>query len=92
MKADLINSQVYCADLKVRNFLPDVSGIRLLTLLRQQLAHYMKVPPRVTFMCQVVATIWASIVQIAVMNWTLGNIDEVCTPYVMHILGKRTCY
>ncbi|KAJ5827137.1 hypothetical protein N7447_003900 [Penicillium robsamsonii] len=45
-----------------------------------KLAHYMKVPPRVTFMCQVVATIWASIVQIAVMNWTLGNIDEVCTP------------
>ncbi|KAJ5957236.1 hypothetical protein N7501_011515 [Penicillium viridicatum] len=45
-----------------------------------KLAHYMKVPPRVTFMCQVVATVWASIVQIAVMNWTLGNIDEVCTP------------
>ena len=50
----------------------------------------MKVPPRVTFMCQVVATIWASIVQIAVMNWTLNNIDEVCTPYVMRIF-QREC-
>ena len=49
----------------------------------------MKVPPRVTFMCQVVATIWASIVQIAVMNWTLNNIDEVCTPYVMHIFKRE---
>ncbi|OQD89817.1 hypothetical protein PENANT_c002G02073 [Penicillium antarcticum] len=45
-----------------------------------KMAHYMKIPPRVTFMCQVVATIWASIVQIAVMNWTLGNIEGVCTP------------
>ncbi|KAJ5580067.1 uncharacterized protein N7459_006052, partial [Penicillium hispanicum] len=44
-----------------------------------KLAHYMKVPPRVTFMCQTVATVWACFVQIAVMNWTLGNIDNVCT-------------
>ncbi|KAJ5895399.1 hypothetical protein N7495_007090 [Penicillium taxi] len=43
-----------------------------------KLAHYMKVPPRVTFMCQVVATIWACFVQIAVMNWTLGTIDGAC--------------
>jgi OPT family small oligopeptide transporter len=43
-----------------------------------KMAHYMKVPPRITFWCQVIATIWASFVQIAVMNWTLGNIDNVC--------------
>lgn len=43
-----------------------------------KMAHYMKIPPRITFWCQVVATIWAAIVQIAVMNWTLGNIDGVC--------------
>jgi hypothetical protein len=49
------------------------------------MAHYMKVPPRVTFMCQVVATMWASIVQISVMNWTLGNIEGVCTTYVVQI-------
>ncbi len=45
-----------------------------------KLAHYMKVPPRVTFWCQVVASIWAVFVQIAVMNWALGNIPEICTP------------
>ncbi|KAJ6015690.1 hypothetical protein N7540_010281 [Penicillium herquei] len=44
-----------------------------------KLAHYMKVPPRVTFMCQVVATIWACFVQIAVMNWTLGTIPNACS-------------
>lgn len=42
-------------------------------------AHYMKVPPRVTIVCQVAATIWACFVQIAVMNWTLTTIPEVCT-------------
>jgi len=47
-----------------------------------KIAHYMKVPPRVTFMCQVVATIWACFVQIAVMNWTLGNIENVCASSV----------
>ncbi|KAJ6084307.1 hypothetical protein N7486_011107 [Penicillium sp. IBT 16267x] len=44
-----------------------------------KLAHYMKIPPRVTFMCQVIPTLWACFVQIAVMNWTLGNIENVCT-------------
>ncbi|KAI2633112.1 OPT family small oligopeptide transporter [Hypomontagnella submonticulosa] len=43
-----------------------------------KLAHYMKIPPRVTFWCQVVATIWGVFVQIAVMNWTLGAIPDVC--------------
>ncbi|KAI2633350.1 OPT family small oligopeptide transporter [Xylaria nigripes] len=43
-----------------------------------KLAHYMKIPPRITFWCQVVPTIWASFVQISVMNWALGNISDVC--------------
>ncbi|KAI1324348.1 OPT family small oligopeptide transporter [Xylariaceae sp. FL0255] len=43
-----------------------------------KLAHYMKIPPKTTFWCQVVATIWAVFVQIAVMNWTLGHIPDVC--------------
>ncbi|KAI0129119.1 OPT family small oligopeptide transporter [Xylariales sp. AK1849] len=44
-----------------------------------KMAHYMKVPPKVTFWCQVIASIWAVFVQIAVMNWTLGNIPDCCT-------------
>ncbi|KAF2689089.1 OPT family small oligopeptide transporter [Lentithecium fluviatile CBS 122367] len=44
-----------------------------------KLAHYMKVPPKTAFAAQIVAAIWASFVQIAVMNWTLGNIPDVCS-------------
>lgn len=45
-----------------------------------KLAHYMKVPQRVTFWAMFVATLWSCFVQIAVMNWALGSIPEVCTP------------
>lgn len=38
-----------------------------------KLAHYMKIPPKTAFTAQLVATVWASFVQIAVMNWTLGT-------------------
>ncbi|KAI5198829.1 OPT family small oligopeptide transporter [Aureobasidium subglaciale] len=43
-----------------------------------KLAHYMKIAPRITFWSQVVMSCWASIVQVAVMNWTLSNIDNAC--------------
>lgn len=43
-----------------------------------KLGHYMKVPPRVMFSSQVVASVWSAIVQIAVMNWALGHIPDVC--------------
>ena len=51
-------------------------------------AHYMKVPPRTTFACQLVAITWASFVQIATMNWALGNIKDICTPLQS---GHFTC-
>jgi OPT family oligopeptide transporter len=44
----------------------------------QKLAHYMKVPQRVTFWAQFIATLWSCIVQIAVLNWALGSINNVC--------------
>ncbi|KAM3506035.1 hypothetical protein MY11210_007727 [Beauveria gryllotalpidicola] len=43
-----------------------------------KLGHYMKIPPKVAFWCQVIPTIWAVFVQIAVMNWTLGHIENAC--------------
>lgn len=43
-----------------------------------KLGHYMKIPPRTMFWTQTVATIWSCIVQIAVMNWALGAISDVC--------------
>ncbi|EON98785.1 putative small oligopeptide opt family protein [Phaeoacremonium minimum UCRPA7] len=46
-----------------------------------KLGHYMKVPPRTMFFAQLVASIWSAIVQIAVMNWALGAIPDVCADY-----------
>lgn len=37
-----------------------------------------QVPPRVTFACQMIACAWCSVVQIAVINWALGSIEDVC--------------
>ncbi|TGO65624.1 hypothetical protein BOTNAR_0076g00180 [Botryotinia narcissicola] len=44
-----------------------------------KLGHYLKVPPRTMFFAQCVAAFWSSIVQIAVMNWALSHIPEICT-------------
>jgi OPT family small oligopeptide transporter len=41
--------------------------------------HYMKIPPRVSFMAQMIACLWSSLVQIATMNWALGAIKDVCS-------------
>ncbi|KAF4623976.1 hypothetical protein D9613_001694 [Agrocybe pediades] len=44
-----------------------------------KLGHYMKIPPRVMFMIQVVAAsiacIWVTLVQ----DWMLSNIEDICT-------------
>jgi OPT family small oligopeptide transporter len=45
-----------------------------------KLGHYMKIPPRTMFASQTVATLWSSIVQVAVMKWALSNIADVCAP------------
>lgn len=49
-----------------------------------KLGHYMKVPPRTMFWSQLIASIWSAIVQIAVMNWALANIPDVCSDTQIH--------
>jgi len=44
-----------------------------------KMGHYMKIPPRVTFMAQVVATVLSALTQVGVVNWALTNIDQVCS-------------
>ncbi|PWN33125.1 small oligopeptide transporter [Meira miltonrushii] len=44
-----------------------------------KLGHYMKVPPRVTFSAQVIACVWSAVVQVSVLNWSLGSISDICT-------------
>lgn len=43
-----------------------------------KLGHYMKVAPRVLFWSQLVAAAWSAVVQVLVMTWALGSIDNVC--------------
>jgi hypothetical protein len=43
-----------------------------------KLGHYMKVPPRVMFSGQVVATALAGTVQLGVQSWMFSNIEGIC--------------
>jgi len=44
-----------------------------------KLGHYVKIPPRSTFMVQLVATIMAAFVQVGVKNWMFANIKDMCS-------------
>ncbi|KAI0690888.1 OPT oligopeptide transporter protein-domain-containing protein [Cytidiella melzeri] len=43
-----------------------------------KLGHYMKIPPRPMFWCQVVASVIAGTVQLGVQAWMFTNIDGMC--------------
>jgi OPT family oligopeptide transporter len=44
-----------------------------------KIGHYMKIPPRLLFSIQMVATIISSVTQIGVLNWMFVNIPNICT-------------
>ncbi|KAJ1674567.1 hypothetical protein EV182_003018, partial [Spiromyces aspiralis] len=43
-----------------------------------KLAHYMKIPPRHVFICQVVGTVIATVVQVAVSYWLMNTNADLC--------------
>ncbi|KAG6814032.1 hypothetical protein H0H92_003882 [Tricholoma furcatifolium] len=45
-----------------------------------KLGHYMKVPPRMMFMVQLIASIVGCLVVVFLQAWMLANIQDVCTP------------
>jgi len=45
-----------------------------------KLAHYMKIPHRPMFWCQIVATVVAGTVQLGVQAWMFSNIKDICSP------------
>lgn len=45
-----------------------------------KLGHYMKIPPRIMFSIQIVATVIGCFVVTSVQNWMLSNIKDICTP------------
>lgn len=45
-----------------------------------KLGHYMKIPPKLLFKVQMIATLVSSFVQIGVLNWMFSYIPSICTP------------
>ncbi|PFH46867.1 hypothetical protein AMATHDRAFT_153607 [Amanita thiersii Skay4041] len=45
-----------------------------------KLGHYIKVPPRATFLVQLTATTLAAFVQVGVKTWIFANVDDICSP------------
>ncbi|KAI0011908.1 OPT superfamily oligopeptide transporter [Xylariaceae sp. FL0662B] len=41
--------------------------------------HYMKIPPRVTFVAQCLSIVISWVVQTAVNIWAMGNVEGICT-------------
>ncbi|KAK5662394.1 hypothetical protein OQA88_8304 [Cercophora sp. LCS_1] len=53
-----------------------------------KLAHYVKLPPRHTFMAQVVATVLSTFISTALLDFQLNGIPDVCTDKAPN---KMTC-
>ncbi|KAJ7647777.1 OPT oligopeptide transporter protein-domain-containing protein [Roridomyces roridus] len=45
-----------------------------------KLGHYVKVPPRATFLVQLVGTIVAAFLQVGVKTWIFSNVHDICQP------------
>ncbi|KAI9731327.1 MAG: hypothetical protein M1834_005230 [Cirrosporium novae-zelandiae] len=44
-----------------------------------KIGHYMKIPPRTTFIAQCVGILVSWLTQVAVNIWALGNVENICT-------------
>lgn len=46
----------------------------------QKMSHYLKIPPRAVFRCQLLSVFLASFISLAVINFMIDNVDDYCTP------------
>ncbi|KIY53033.1 OPT superfamily oligopeptide transporter [Fistulina hepatica ATCC 64428] len=53
-----------------------------------KLGHYVKVPPRATFLAQLVATTVTAFLQVGVKTWLFDGIPDICSP---HQKSSLTC-
>ncbi|KAI5463758.1 OPT oligopeptide transporter protein-domain-containing protein [Mariannaea sp. PMI_226] len=58
-------------------YISSAQGIKFASDLK--LGHYMKIPPRILFSVQIVATLISSLTQIGVLNWMFANVKGLCT-------------
>lgn len=63
-------------------YISSAQGIKFSSDLK--LGHYMKIPPRLLFKVQMVATLVSSLVQIGVLNWMFIYIPGLCTPQAIN--------
>ena len=59
-------------------YISSAQGIKFSSDLK--LGHYMKIPPKLLFVVQMVATLVSSVTQIGVLNWMFVKIPGICTP------------
>ncbi|KAF8146844.1 OPT oligopeptide transporter [Mycena galopus ATCC 62051] len=45
-----------------------------------KLGHYTKVPPRASFLVQLVGTLMAAFLQVGVKTWIFANVEDICSP------------
>lgn len=58
-------------------YITSTQGLKFASDLK--LGHYMKLPPRLLFTLQLVATIVGGLTQVGVLNWMFANIPHICT-------------
>ncbi|KAK3687355.1 OPT oligopeptide transporter protein-domain-containing protein [Podospora appendiculata] len=63
-------------------YISSAQGIKFAADLK--LGHYMKIPPRILFSVQMVATVVSSVTQIAVLNWMFAHVPGICTPQAIN--------
>lgn len=64
------------------SYISSAQGIKFSSDLK--LGHYMKIPPRILFSVQMVATLVSSLTQIGVLNWMFSYIPGLCTPQALN--------
>ena len=45
-----------------------------------KVGHYMKIPHRPLFFCQIVGTVVAGTVQLGMQTWMFSHIEDICSP------------
>ncbi|OAY43433.1 oligopeptide transporter 3 [Manihot esculenta] len=69
-----------------------ISTVHALSFLSDlKLGHYMKIPPRCMYVAQLVGTLVAGTVNLAVAWWMLENIENICDVESLHPESPWTC-
>ncbi|PKX92239.1 small oligopeptide transporter, OPT family [Aspergillus novofumigatus IBT 16806] len=74
---------------KIFTLVSSAQGLGYISVMK--LAHYMKIPPRVTFAAQCTGIIVSWLTQTAVNVWAMGNVEDVCTPEASNNARQFLC-